>query len=55
MSRKIITFLKDGILRLIAEIGESAERSARIQEEIESARSRFYRRHADAFIRRGIL
>ena len=51
MRRKIIAIFKAAFRGLRA----SAEKSARVQAEIDAAKAEFYRKHPEAFIRRGIL
>lgn len=55
MSRKIIAYLKAAAQRFFISMSRSAAKSARVQDQIDMARSEIYRKHPEAFVRRGFL
>lgn len=55
MSRNIFAWLEAAVRRVLTGIHKSAEKSARVQDEVNAARSEFYQKYPENFIRRGIL
>lgn len=54
MSRKFIPRLKAAVQQILASIRRAEERTARVQEEINAARNKFYQKYPETFIRRGL-